>query len=485
MNKVLENVEPREVFSYFEEICGIPHVSHHTEQIADYLTTFAVNHNLRYIKDELGNVIIFKDASAGYEDHDAVILQGHMDMVGAKEEGSSHDFLTDPIVLLQETVKDGYITADGTTLGGDDGIAVAYMLAILADKSLSHPAIEAVFTVDEEVGLLGATGIDCSPLKGKVLLNLDSEDEGIFLAGSAGGMGCNLTLPVRRTKSEGTGVEIVISGLNGGHSGISIGTGRPSANILMGRVLYTLSEELNYELEALKGGEVDNAIANKCVAKLVMDKECIEAVYNVCHRLQDTLRFEYRGIDDEITISVNEGDQGEYDTVDPVSREKIVFLLRQMPYGVQARNCENVSFVETSLNQGVIKLRDDEFYVGISVRSSMESAKHDLADRLRYLVEFIGGDCEIEGDYPGWSYNADSRVRPLICETYKELFGKEPKTEIIHAGLECGIFYDKIPGLDIVSYGPDMEAIHTHEEKLYIDSVKRVYELTVKLLEKL
>lgn len=483
MNRVLKNLEPERVFYYFEELCNIPRTSFHTERISSYCENFAKEQGLDYIRDEAGNVIIFKPASVGYENVPAVILQGHIDMVGAKTEDSSHDFINNPIEIKEDELSKGYITADRTTLGGDDGAAVAYMLAILEDKTLKHPCIEAVFTVDEEVGLLGAAALDTSMLKGRILLNIDSEDEGIFITGSAGGLRTDLKLPVKLTSYSGTKLTLTIKGLKGGHSGVEIGNRRASANILIGRLLKRIDEEVDYYLVSMYGGEVDNAIAPKCNAVIVADAEDFKKINEICNKVNKELLDEYRGSDDGILITAEVGEAGDFQVVDDISKEKILFLLRNLIYGVVSRSPENVDFIETSLNAGVLRLDENGFMVGYSIRSSIESAKRDITDRIEYLVEFLGGEYEESGDYPSWPYNPNSALRPLVNKVYHYMYGKEPEFLTIHAGLECGIFFNKMPQLDIISYGPDMEAIHTPDEKLYIDSTRRVYEFTVKLLE--
>ncbi len=480
MNRVLEGLKPESVFKFFEDICNIPHVSYHTNLISGYCEQFAVDRKLRYIRDELGNIIIYKEACKGYENASVTIIQGHLDMVGAKREDSSHDFLTDPLKLL---IEDGYVTADGTTLGGDDGIAVAMALAILDDDTIKHPALEIVLTVDEEVGLCGAEGIDPSNLSGRFLINLDSDDEGIFLTGSAGGIGADLSLNVNMTDYEGVLLQLTICNLTGGHSGAEIGTGRPSANVLMGRLLKNIDAEADYYIYEIKGGEVDNAICQKCIAYIVAESEEIPQIQAVCNRVMEELRREYRGIDDNITILCEEKSEGSYNVCDDYGREKILCLLRNLPYGVMARSAYDVNLVETSLNLGILTFEAGTFKMVYSVRSSIESAKRELADRLEYLIEFLGGTYEESGDYPAWTHNPDSELRNIISSTYEELYHVKPVFTTIHAGLECGIFSDKLPGVDIVSYGPDMKDIHTFDEKLSIESVERVYNFTLKLLE--
>lgn len=485
MKRLLEGLEPKAVFYYFEEICGIPHVSHHTKEISDYCVDFAKNHGLRYVRDEAGNVIIYKPAAPGYEEHPAVIIQGHLDMVGAKTEGSEHDFLRDPIRLDGEALARGVLTAVDTTLGGDDGIAVAYALAILADPKLKHPAIEAVFTVDEEVGLLGANALDTSALSGRYLLNLDSEVEGSFLVGCAGGLRSDLSLPVHMTEYEGERLEITVCNLTGGHSGSEIGTGRPSANVLMGRLLKEIDDCGDFYLEWLNGGVVDNAIAPKCTARIVCGPEDTQEIKAACDRLCSNLRTEYAGIDDNITILCSRLDSGVYSVADDIGREKILCLLRNLPYGVMARNAKDISLVETSLNLGILRFEDGVLRAGYSIRSSFESAKRDLADRIGFLAEFLGGEYKESGDYPAWPFKPGSKLCETAGGVYREMYGREAKFETIHAGLECGIFAGRMPGLDIISYGPSMKNIHTFDEQLDISSVKRVYEFTLRLLEAL
>lgn len=489
MERILENLEPKDVFYYFEEICNIPHVSYHTQQLGDYCVEFAKKHNLRCVKDDAGNVIIYKPATQGYEDRPAVIIQGHLDMVGAKEDGLEHDFLTEPIKLDKTALSEGFVTAVGTTLGGDDGIAVAYALAILADNSLKHPALEVVFTVDEEVGLLGANALDLSLLSGKYLLNLDSEDEGSFLTGCAGGLRSDLKLPVNLTEYEGSELEITICNLLGGHSGAEIGTGRPSANVLMGRLLKSLDDCSDFYLISLEGGIVDNAIAPKCTARVACAPEDVQAVRTVCERVCADLRKEYAGIDDGITVLCEEKGNGVYSVADDIGREKILCLLRNLPYGVMSRSALDINLVETSLNLGVLRFEKENgeglLKAGYSIRSSAESAKRDLADRIGYLTEFLGGEYEESGDYPAWPRKAESKLCETAGGVYERMYGKKASFETIHAGLECGIFADKKPELDMISYGPRMKDIHTFDERLDIASVKRVYEFTIKLLEAL
>lgn len=468
---------------FFKEICRIPHVSFHTEDIRNYCEDFAVKHSLRYIKDDGENIVIFKAASAGYENHPAVILQGHLDMVGDKAPESSHDFLKDEIIIDKEQLNDGIITAVDTTLGGDDGIAVAYMLAILADDSLKHPAIEAVFTADEEVGLLGADKLDCSNLSGRYMINIDSEEEGIFLTGCAGGIRCDLELTLKQIKRRGLKIRLEISGLKGGHSGSEIGTQRPSANILMGRLLNELYEENDFGIYSIMGGVVDNAISCQCVADIVLDEEYFDNIFYNAKKTAGHIQNEYRIEENNIRITVTKQSIDEYPVTDNDSTKRLLFVLSQLMQGVIRRNPTNPVQVETSLNLGLISCMEGIFKGGYSIRSSYSTEKYHLVSKLKKLIEYAGGTIKLSGDYPAWLYRPDSELREKINRLYYSMYEKEPSFETIHAGLECGIIAEKMPQLDIISMGPDIYDIHTYKERMSLESCDRVYEFLVKLLE--
>lgn len=483
MKRILGNIMPEEVFGYFEDICGIPHISHHTGELRDYIENFAIRNRLEYVKDDNGNIVVYKNASIGYEEHEPVILQGHIDMVGAVREDIKHDFLKMPLKLYVDE-DGGYVGAYGTTLGADDGIAAAYMLAILGDTTLRHPPIEAVFTTDEETGMTGAAAFDCTVLKGKRIINLDSEEEGIFLMGCAGGMRCDITVPLKKSVVHGTEVIITVEGLTGGHSGDRIGTGRPSANILMGRILEGMYRNNIFSVKYISGGVVDNAICTKCVSGVVCTCKP-DAVTEYVKKTEKELKQEYYGIDDNITVSVEFGAEADYNAADESETRKLISLLRSVPQGVIMRNPDNSEMVETSLNLGILKVNEESAYMGYSLRSSHESAIEDLKNRLHTIAEYYGGNMEMYGKYPAWTPNPESLLGKLAGRQYTELTGKKPEYRVIHAGLECGLFYKKIPGADIISYGPDIYDIHTYNERLSIESARRVYVLTVRILEKL
>lgn len=478
--RALENCEPKRVFYYFEELCKIPHGSGNTKQISDYLVSFAKEHGLEYVQDEMNNVVIYKPATEGYEDAPAVILQGHMDMVCEKRPDVDHDFTKDPLNI---SVKDGYVTANGTTLGGDDGIAVAYGLALLESKDLAHPALEVLITVDEEIGLLGAEGFDCSVLKGKRLINLDSEAEGSLWISCAGGLSGISTIPVQRVEAEGQKAAVKITGLMGGHSGAEIDKKRANANVLMGRFLYSLQQETAYEIISLAGGQKDNAITREADAELLV--EDINSVKACAEKLQEGFREEYAGTDEGITVEITDLGVASAKVLHPTSREKVLFFLMEVPFGIQKMSGSIDGLVETSTNIGIVKLGEDEFLGSSSVRSSVEAAGAALSDKICYLTEFLGGEYTVQGAYPAWEYRKDSPLRDQMVEVYEEMYGEKPNVVAIHAGLECGLFYKKIEGLDCVSLGPNMKDIHTSEEVLDIASTERVWKYLVKVLESL
>lgn len=479
---VLENLQPERVFHYFEEITKIPHGSGNTREISDYLVSFAKEHGLRYIQDESNNVILFKPAAKGYENAPTVMLQGHMDMVCEKEPGSSHDFTRDALKLQ---VEGDYISAQGTTLGGDDGIAVAYGLALLEDDTLEHPALEVVITVDEEIGLLGATALDASPLQAKCLINLDSEEEGYLWAGCAGGMTAVSELPVRYQEETNEKWKVTVSGLAGGHSGAEIDKNRANATLLLARFLKEAKEQGAYAISELKGGLKDNAIPRTANALILAGKEEGTAIAAYAKVFTEALKKEYTGSDEGICVTVEAQGIGTEPVLHPVSQEKVLFFLLQYPNGIQKMCGFMDGLVETSCNLGITNLTPKALVGSASVRSSVGSAKKALADKIAYLTEFLGGEFQIEGDYPSWEYKQDSALRPLMVEVFREMYHREPEVKVIHAGLECGLFYEKIPGLDCVSLGPDMQNIHTTEEKLSVSSVERVWEYLLAVLKKI
>lgn len=479
---VLEELKPAGVFRFFEELEAIPRGSGNTGAVVTYLKAFAGERGLRCQDDETGNVVIYADGTQGHESAEPVILQGHMDMVCQKRPGSEHDFVKDPIEL---SVDGDLIRAKDTTLGGDDGIAVAYMLALLDDPAIAHPPLECVFTTDEEIGLLGAAGFDCTKLHGKRMINLDSEDEGIFTCGCAGGVRIDTVLPIKRMKMKGMPVLVEISGLLGGHSGQMIDQYRANADKLMGRFLFALGKRMSYSLESVAGGDKDNAIPSVCKAHLVVDPEDYPIVVTYSEEFEKDILREYAGIDESIHLHVEKGNVHKMDVMDLDSQDRVILMLLMTPYGVRKMSGDIEGLVETSSNLGIVRTGKEEFACTSSVRSSHLTARKAMEDEIRALSEYLGGTIRLVGAYPAWEYREESPLRDTMMDVYNEMYGEDPVINVIHAGLECGLFYQRISDLDAVSIGPDMNDIHTYNESLSISSVERVWDFLCNCLARL
>lgn len=471
---VLSDLRPQEALAYFEALCAIPHGSRDTKRISDYCVNFAKEHGLRYVQDAHNNVVIYKDAAPGYEDHPTVILQGHLDMVCEKDADCDIDFSTDGLRLAHDGQ---YIYAEGTTLGGDDGIAVAYALAVLASKELKHPPLEAVFTVDEEIGMLGADAMDMSVLHGRVLLNCDSEDEGILTVSCAGGATSALTLPIGRAMCLGKVLRVGVKGLTGGHSGVEINKGRANANKVLAQVL----RGLPLRLISIDGGSKDNAIPRASEAYLVSEDPELPAMLK---ERWDAVRTALPAGETAVEFYCEEA-QSDLLPMDWESSAYALELLNELPNGVQAMSADIEGLVQTSLNLGILETHADDVRMTFSVRSSVNAEKAALIETLRSLGARFGARYDESGEYPAWEYRRESRLRDVMVRTFRELYGREPVVEAIHAGLECGIFSDRLPGLDAVSFGPQMHDIHTSRERLDIASTERTWEYLVKILEAL
>ena len=483
---VLSALEPAKVFQFFEEICSIPHGSRNVEQISNYLVDFARKRGLKYRQDEKYNVVIWKDGSKGYEDSEPVILQGHMDMVAVKTADCPKDMEKDGLDL---EVNGDLISAKGTSLGGDDGIAVAYSLAILDDPDMPHPPLEVIITTDEEIGMLGAAYMDVSDIKGHLFLNMDSEDEGIFTVSCAGGATVTCKFPYERENVQAAVMRVSLDGFSGGHSGVEIDKGRANANVVMGRLLYSVMNDVR--LISINGGEKDNAIALSCQAEIAVPADKAEEVKN---KMQETFAIvaeEYKATDPNAALHVEAGDADKADgtaqstdvqALTAKDTAAVIQALLHMPYGIQRMNPEIEGLVQTSLNLGILRTNETSVDLSYAVRSASEHEKQFLIDKMDALAVLLGGTTEISGPYPGWEYRADSRLRDVLVDTYRELYGKDPVVEGIHAGLECGLFASKMGDIDAVSLGPQMEGIHTVNEVLSISSVQRTWELVTKAL---
>ncbi len=475
----LAGLQPANVFAYFEKICSIPHGSGNTKSISDYLVSFAKEHDLRYIQDSLNNVIIFGEGTCGMEDREPVILQGHMDMVCEKDETCSIDMQTQGL----DVTHDGkYVYANGTTLGGDDGIAVAYALALLADKTVAHPPLEVVITVDEETGMFGAAGIDLSMLKGRKLLNIDSEEEGIFTVSCAGGARGTIRLPLERRAVYGPCVRLTVEGLQGGHSGVEIHKNRANANKVMGLFLERIQKLMPLCITKLQGGAKDNAIPRSCQVTLVALGMYIERINDIAAQLQQEIREQYD--EPEAIVRGDDVDALGGNALTAECTNKVIGLLNAAPNGIQAWSQDIEGLVQTSLNLGVAEL-DEDLRLTFAVRSSVNKEKRELLDRLAELAKFYDGSYSEMGEYPAWEYKQDSALRDTMVQVYTDMFGAAPEVVAIHAGLECGLLSEKVPNLDCVSIGPQMHDIHTSRERLDIASTERTWNFLLEVLKQL
>ncbi len=476
----LEELEPKKVFHYFSELCKIPRGTFDTKRVSDYCAQFAKERGLSYVQDEANNVIIKKPGTAGYEDSEPVIIQGHLDMVCQKTEGSDHDFSKDPI----EAYVDGnFIKAKDTTLGADDGIAVAYALAILDSDDIPHPPIEAVFTIDEEIGMGGAKAIDLSDVKGHMLMNIDCDFEGTIFAGCAGGVNDTVTVPVEREEKTGTVIEFQIRGLLGGHSGSDIDKQRGNANKLMGRLLMDLAQKADYSLVSVDGGDKENVITTLCTAKIVAAPENVEVLTDEANALLAVMKAEFGADDPNLDMTVNTAADQTVQAMDAASTKRIVFFIVNTPYGIQGFSRELKGLVETSLNLGIVATSEDSVSGTFMVRSSVETKKEEIKQVLGLWADYLGGEAVLTSDYPAWQYKSVSKLRPIMIDTYREMYGEEPIVTTIHAGLECGILSGQRPDLDCVSFGPNMYDIHSVNERLDIESTKRVWEYILIVLK--
>ena len=496
---VLNGLKPQKVFEFFEYISSVPRGSGNTEQVSELCVKFAKERGLACIKDKLNNIIIYKPATPGYENSPTVVIQGHLDMVCAKTSDCTKDMATEPIELMHD---DKYVFAKDTTLGGDDGIAVAYALAVLDSNEIKHPPIEAVFTVDEETGMDGANGLTPTLITGRRLLNIDSEEEGIFTCGCAGGCRVNCSIPITMEEIEDfsnpdlTYVTVAYSGFRGGHSGTEIGKQPASAISALGRALYDLIEQIPFKLIRLDGGKFDNVIADNASALIEMDSSLFIDALRYLRTSDQKLKDEYLCVNPDMTMTVSKqseelldktygNDYKSMKRLDDVSTSKVLTTLFMIHQGVIEMSMDLKDMVQTSQNIGIVKIDEDSFKMSILVRSSIESQKTDAIKKIRICVEMMDGSVELKGNYPGWKFENESALRELCISSFKHVYGKDPLVNIIHAGLECGLFVDKLGGLDAISFGPNILDIHTPKERLDIASVERVWRMLLDILEKM
>ena len=456
--------------SYFLEFSKIPRPSGYTDKIADYLTDFAKGHGLEYSRDKFNNIVIKKPATAGRENSPTVIIQGHTDIVAVKDEGVAVDMTREGVVCY----RDGdFLRARGTSLGADDGVAIAYGLALLASDNISHPALEVLLTSDEETSLVGATNMDASVISGRMLINIDSDEEGVFTVGCAGGARCDITLPVKRELGFERSFEISLLGCAGGHSGIEIDKGRTNAIVALAKAIRLIPDA---RLISIVGGVADNAIPTSCTAKISASEIPYGKINDYFEKIKENecaLEFYVKEISCEMPPMTAEGSAL---ALDLIINEKC---------GVIKMSCDIEGLVETSANIGIVKTDEDGVSLTISVRSSKNGEKRRVIEEIGKIAEEHSAKCSSRGEYPAWEYKSDSPLRDAACEVYREAYGKDPKVITIHAGLECGIFADKLEGLDSISLGPDNYDIHTTAEHLSIPSFLRVWEYLKALLAKI
>lgn len=476
----LNNLKPARVFKYFEEICSIPHGSGNMDRIADYCVEFAKSHSLNYVKDEANNVVIYKNATAGYENAEPVILQGHLDMVCQKLEDRNIDFLSDGLDIF---VDGDFVKARGTTLGADNGIAVAMVLAILESDEYKHPRIEAVFTTDEEIGMVGATKLDMSLLSARKMINIDSEEESAVTVSCAGGSDFKVTMPVNRVKKIGTEITVILKGLKGGHSGIEIDKGRVNANMLAGRFLNYMEDVVDFDIISVDGGDKGNAITNLC--KMVL---CVNDVENFVSKAEEYLTIIKNEIlerEKEFSPAVVVDHNGEFQVLEKELKKAIIYALTCAPNGIIEMSVGIAGLVETSLNLGILTTGNEEITMLFSLRSNKKSAHEALENALKTFFSVLPCHIETSGHYPPWEFKENSDLQNLYKKVFAERLGYEPEIVAIHAGLECGTFASALSGLDCISIGPDLYDVHTVNEKMCISSVERIFNVLVALLEEI
>ena len=473
-----KSLNPKNVFKYFFDICSIPHSSGDMEKISDYCMVFAKKHNLKAIKDDACNVIIYKDATKGYENSESIILQGHLDMVCQKTDDITFDFSKDPLKLK---IEGDFLSADNTTLGGDNGIAVAMIMAILESDDIPHPPIEAVFTTDEEIGMIGATKLNFDLIKSKKMINLDSEEEDTVTVSCAGGSDFVVNIPLVFETKKGKELTLTLMGLKGGHSGIEIDKGRVNSNILMGRVLNHMMS-CGFELISINGGDKANAITNRTIAKLLVNDS--EKFKTELEALLKTIKKEISERESSFDYNIEISKETEANVISYDISKNIIRNLVCAPNGVVEMSAEIKGLVETSLNLGILKTENGIMTFHFALRSNKNSALSALEEKLFAFFSNVNCNIETFGHYPPWEFKEKSKLQEIYKETYRELFGTAPKVEAIHAGLECGVFSSAKDGMDCIAIGPSLYDVHTVNEKLSISSTERIFSLLLKILEK-
>ena len=482
MENVLNDLKPYEVFKYFEEISRIPRGSANEKEISDYLVAFAKAHNLQVIQDSSLNVIIKKPATLGHENSPIVILQGHMDMVCEKNSDTVHDFLKDPIKLQ---IKDDMVYATGTTLGADNGIAIAMALALLSSKDIAHPALEVLITTEEETGMGGAMGLNAENIQGRLLVNIDSEEEGKLLVSCAGGVRGTITLPIAWEKAEENSLPCLLKvrGLKGGHSGMDIDKGRGNSNRIMGRLLKDLTSTMEFNFVALNGGSKMNAIPREMDAIIMVAPEKLALVKEALHKWNVILKNEFKVSDPDVRLELESLEEKFEKVFSKDSTRKAIDLLVLIPSGIQTMSMEIEGLVQSSTNLGVVITTDKIVEYQSAIRSSVKSLKEDILVTSKAVSEALGAKLETESDYPDWQYDANSKLRTVFEDVYKKMYNVAPEIVAIHAGVECGLFKEKFGEIDMISFGPNLYDVHTPDEHMSISSVKNTWDYLLEVLK--
>ncbi|MEZ8096557.1 aminoacyl-histidine dipeptidase [Photobacterium swingsii] len=477
----ISQLSPQPVWQFFDQICSIPHPSKHEEQLAQHIIQFAQGEGLEVRRDDVGNVFIKKPATAGMEDRKGVVLQAHIDMVPQKNEDTDHDFLQDPI---QPFIDGEWVTAKGTTLGADNGMGMAACLAVLASKDVEHGPLEVLLTIDEEAGMTGAFGLKEGWLEGDILLNTDSEQEGEVYMGCAGGVDGSITVDIARedTPADHQAVKLVLKGLKGGHSGCDIHTGRGNANKLLGRFLFSHAEELGLRLASFTGGSLRNAIPREANAVVTVPAANVDKLNSLFSYYQELLTAELGRVETDITLFTEQAElpANVFATAD---QTRLLSVLNACPNGVIRMSDDIAGVVETSLNVGVITTEEDKVTILCLIRSLIDSGRSNVEGMLKAIAQLAGAQCEFSGAYPGWKPDADSEVMKLFRETYNDIYGRTPNIMVIHAGLECGLFKEPYPNMDMISFGPTIKFPHSPDEKVQIETVALFWEQMVAILK--
>ncbi|QIZ77421.1 aminoacyl-histidine dipeptidase [Ferrimonas lipolytica] len=477
----LSSLSPQGLWSWFDTICSIPHPSKQEIALRDHIQNWANEQGLANQLDAVGNLIIRKPATTGMENRKGVVLQAHLDMVPQKNSDTEHDFGRDPI---RPYIDGDWVTATGTTLGADNGIGMSSALAVLADNNIEHGPLEVLLTIDEEAGMTGAFGLQAGILQGDILINTDSEEEGEVYMGCAGGVDASLTLPVAREAVPAgyTTVQLALTGMKGGHSGVDINIGRGNANKMLARFLFGHAAELDLRLVELKGGSLRNAIPREAWATVAVAPSQLEPLQQLCEHFEQCLNQELGAVENPISFSFGQTDAAEQVFVAP-AQATLLAMVHSAPNGVVRMSDSFPGIVETSLNVGVITTEADTVTVLCLIRSTIDSGRSMLEKQLQALAQLAGARCELSGAYPGWNPDPSSPIMQVVRETYEGMFNKLPTIQVIHAGLECGLFKKPYPQMDMVSIGPTICFPHSPDEKVEIASVGKYWQLLLAVLK--